>query len=44
MIVSKYFNIDGKDYVEAADYEKVLYELKSAKEKIAKLETILLIY
>ena len=38
MIVSKYFNVDGKDYVQAADYDKVLYELKSAKEKIVKLE------
>mgnify|MGYP000756261933 CR=1 FL=1 len=38
MIVSKYFSIDGKDYVEAADYDKALYELESAKEKIYELE------
>ena len=39
MIVSKYFNIDGKIYVEASDYDKILYELKNSNEKIAKLES-----
>ena len=38
MIVSKYFNIDGKCYVEASDYDKILLELKNSNEKIAKLE------
>ena len=38
MIVSKYFKIDGKMYVEASDYDKILYELKNSNEKIAKLE------
>lgn len=36
MIVSKYFRIDGKDYVEAADYDKILYELKRANDRIAR--------
>lgn len=38
MIVNKYFRIDGKDYVEASDYDKILYELKTANDKIEKLE------
>ena len=38
MIVSKYFKIDGKCYVEASDYDKILCELKNSNEKIAKLE------
>ena len=39
MIVSKYSEIDGKMYVEAYDYDKILYELKNSNEKIAKLES-----
>ena len=39
MIVSKYFNIDGKCYVEASDYDKILYELKNSNEKTAKIES-----
>ena len=39
MIVSKYFKIDGKCYVEASDYDKILYELKNSNEKIAELES-----
>ena len=39
MIVSKYFKIDGKCYVEASDYDKILCELKNSNEKIAKLES-----
>ena len=38
MIVSKYFNIDGKCYVEASDYDKLLYELKHSNDRIAELE------
>lgn len=38
MIVSKYFKIDGKMYVEASDYDKILYELKNSNENVAKLE------
>ena len=38
MIVSEYFNIDGKMYVEASDYDRILYELKNSNEKIEKLE------
>ena len=38
MIVSKYFKIDGKCYVEASDYDKILYELKNSNEKVEKLE------
>ena len=38
MIVSEYFNIGGKMYVEASDYDKILYELKNSNEKVAKLE------
>ena len=38
MIVSKYFKIDGKMYVEASDYDKILYELKNSNEKVEKLE------
>ena len=39
MIVSKYFKIDGKFYVEASDYDKILLELEKSNEKIAKLES-----
>ena len=39
MIVSKYFKIDGKMYVEASDYDKILYELKNSNEEISKLES-----
>ena len=39
MIISKYFNIDGKCYVEASDYEKILLELKKSNEKVAKIES-----
>lgn len=39
MIVSKYFNIDGKCYVEASDYDKILLELKKSNEKVVKLES-----
>ena len=39
MIVSKYSKIDGKCYVEASDYDKILLELKNSNEKIAKLES-----
>ena len=39
MIVSKYFKIDGKMYVEASDYDKMLYELKNSNEKVAKIES-----
>ena len=38
MIISKYYEKDGKMYVEASDYDKILYELKNSNEKIAKLE------
>ena len=38
MIVSEYFNIDGKMYVEASNYDKILYELKNSNEKVEKLE------
>ena len=39
MIFSKYSEIDGKMYVEASDYDKILYELKNSNEKIAKIES-----
>ena len=39
MIVSKYSEIDGKMYVEASDYDKILYELKNSNEKAAKIES-----
>ena len=39
MIVSEYFNIDGKMYVESSDYDKILYELKNSNEKVAKIES-----
>ena len=39
MIVSKYFKINGKMYVEASDYDKILYELKNSNEKVAKIES-----
>lgn len=38
MIASKYFRIDGKDYVEAADYDKILCELKNANNTIEKFK------
>ena len=38
MIFSKYSEIDGKMYVEASDYDKILYELKNSNEKVEKLE------
>ena len=37
MIVSKY--IDGKCYIEASDYDKILLELKNSNEKSAKIES-----
>ena len=39
MIVSKYSEIDGKMYVEASDYDKILYELKNSNEKAEKIES-----
>ena len=39
MIVSKYFNIDGKCYVEASDYDKMLLDLKKSNEKVDALES-----
>ena len=39
MIFSKYSKIDGKMYVEASDYDKILYELKNSNEKFEKLES-----
>ena len=39
MNISKYFNIDGKCYVEASDYDKILLELKKSNEKVAKIES-----
>ena len=39
MIISKYSEIDGKMYVEASDYDKILYELKNSNEKVAKIES-----
>ena len=39
MIVSKCFKKDGKCYVEASDYDKILYELKTSNEKAAKIES-----
>ena len=39
MIVSKYFKIDGKCYIEASDYDKILCELKNSNEKVAKIES-----
>ena len=38
MIISKYCEKDGKMYVEASDYDKILYELKNSNEKVEKLE------
>lgn len=38
MIVSRYVIIDGKEYVEAKDYDSVLYQLKNANDKIAELD------
>ena len=39
MIVSKYSDIDGKMYVEASDYDKILLELKKSNEKVEKIES-----
>ena len=39
LFVSKYFNIDGKNYVEASDYDKILLELKKSNENVAKIES-----
>ena len=39
MNVSEYFKIDGKIYVEASDYDKILCELKNSNEKVAKIES-----
>ena len=39
MILCKYSEKDGKMYVEASDYEKILLELEKSNEKVAKLET-----
>ena len=39
MIIIKYFNIYGKRYVEASDYDKILLELKKSNEKVAKIES-----
>ena len=39
MIVSKYSEIDGKMYVEASDYDRILYKLKNSNEEISKLES-----
>ena len=39
MIISKYYEKDGKMYVEASDYDKILYELKKSNEKVAKIES-----
>ena len=38
MIVSRYIPIKGKSYVEASDYDKLLYELKHSNDRIAELE------
>ena len=38
MIISKYYEKDGKMYVEASDYDKILYDLKNSNEKVEKLE------
>lgn len=38
MIVSKYINIKGKNYLEASDYDKLLYKLKHSNERISELE------
>ena len=39
MIVSKYSEIDGKMYVEASDYDKILLELKKSNENVTKIES-----
>ena len=39
MIVSKYINIKGKNYVEASDYDELLYKLKHSNDKISELES-----
>ena len=38
MILCKYSEKDGKMYVEASDYDKILLELEKSNEKIEKLE------
>lgn len=38
--MSKYFYVPGKDYVDASDYETVLYKLRLAQEKIQDLVTV----
>lgn len=37
--MSKYFNIDGKCYVKASDYDKLLCELKHSNDRIAEIES-----
>lgn len=39
MVVSKYININGKSYVYAMDYDKILLELKHSNDRIAELES-----
>lgn len=38
MIISEYVNINGKSYVTAENYDKILYMLKHANDKIAELD------
>lgn len=38
MIVSRYIPINGKSYVEASDYDKLICELKHSNDRIAELE------
>ena len=39
MIVSKYITIKGKSYVEASDYDELIYKLKHSNDKISELES-----
>ena len=39
MIISKYYEKDGKMYVEKSDYDKIIYWLKNSNEEISKLES-----
>lgn len=39
MIISKYYEKDGKMYVEASDYDKMLLDLKKSNEKVDALES-----
>lgn len=39
MIISKYYEKDGKMYVEKSDYDKIIYLLKNSNEEISKLES-----